>query len=111
MRFWGWIAGQKTYLLSGVVLGGLLVCLFEGRLTPQTALRIVVCAVPLYAITFRSALERHNAQVLCVLKEIAAAGVMHATHQDRAAMAQLETAVADGCQLAGEIAQEEKTKP
>lgn len=107
------MAGQKTYLLSGAVVGGLLVCLFERRLTPGAALQIVLFAAPLYAVTFRSALERHNAQVLCLLKEIAAAGVMHATHQDRAAIGQLTAAVEDGCQLAGEIAAERKgeTKP
>lgn len=82
---WGWLAGRKTYILAGGVLLVLLALVYLGRLTPETAALVISFAVPLFALTFRSALGSHQAQVLAVLTDVAAVGYAVRLH-DKAAV-------------------------
>jgi hypothetical protein len=72
---WGWLAGRKTYILAGLVVLTILVLVFLGRLTPEAAYTIALTALAGFAVTFRSALADHQAQVISVLMDVGQLGV------------------------------------
>jgi hypothetical protein len=105
---WGWMEGRKTYALAGIVFLAVLGLTFAGRLTPSTASTVALFAVSGFAMTFRSALGRHQAEQLAILQEIAAAGLAARQHNRPAAVASLVQAAEQGAQLAGEVSKEGK---
>jgi hypothetical protein len=101
--FWGWMAGRKTYIMAGLVLAVTFTLVFLQRLTPTTAFAVVMFAVSGFAATFRSALQRHQAESVAILIDIAAAGKAAAGHNSVALGGSLMQAAQDSGKLADEI--------
>jgi len=102
----GWLAGRKTYLLAGVLVSVLLTLVFLGKLTPEIAAGLSTLAVGGFAVTFRSALERHQAEEVELLRDIALAGSMAVAHNALGALKIAQQAVPQGVQLVEELKQE-----
>jgi hypothetical protein len=69
-----WLAGKKTYLLALLLVVTVLVLVYLGRLTPETALTVALVFAGLLSASFRSAIEQHHAEVLNLLIGISEAG-------------------------------------
>jgi hypothetical protein len=82
--FSGWLAGRKTYLLAGLV--GLVVAaaVFFGQMTPDRAYVVLLFATAGFAVTFRSAIETHHAEVIAALMDVGQLGIA-VRHGDKAA--------------------------
>ena len=102
-RIAGWLAGRKTYLVAGVIVAVTVALVFFGRLTPTTASEILVFGVSAFAVTFRSALQRHQDEVLMLLTLAAKAGEAAAAHNSAAAGAAGLQVVKQGVTLVQEI--------
>jgi hypothetical protein len=100
------LAGRKTYLVAGGVILVLLGLVFFGRLTPELAVGLLTSAVCGLGITFRSALARHQAEEIEILRDIALAGTMVVAHNAVGALKIAQQALPEGVQLAQELSQE-----
>lgn len=101
--FRGWMAGKKTYLLAGGVILVLLVLVGLGRLTPETGTALLVFAACGFGVTFRAALQRHQAEEIAILKGIAQAGAAVAKHDVPGAIRIAVGVAPQGMQLAQEL--------
>jgi hypothetical protein len=101
-----WLAGKKTYILAAVVFVVVIGLVFFGRLTPAVATSVVLFALPLFAATFRSTMERHHDEVVDILTEVAIAGAATAAHNSSGALKAGVAIVEDGARLATEVRME-----
>jgi hypothetical protein len=106
MVFRDWLAGRKTYLLAAVLVQAVLVLVFLGRLTPETAAALGLLAASGFAVTFRSALERHQAEEIALLQDVARAGGAVAVHNNAALVSDVVKTVEDGIVLAAKVNEE-----
>jgi len=97
------LAGKKTYLLSGLLVVTVLVLVFLGRLTPETALTVALVFAGLLSASYRSAIEQHHQEVLSLLYLISETGQDVLTHQVGKALPLLKTAAPIAEQLASEL--------
>jgi hypothetical protein len=97
------LTGKKTYLVAGLLLLATVVLLGVGKLTVTTALALVMFAVSLFPVTFRAQLERHQAETLLLLGQIAAGGIALAGKNLPAAERDGEAAAATGLRLVSEL--------
>jgi hypothetical protein len=107
--FRGWMAGKKTYALAGGVILVLLVLVALGRLTPETGTGLLVFAACGFGVTFRSALQRHQAEEIAILKGIAQAGVALTKHDVPGAIRTAMAVAPQGMQLVQELQQEKQS--
>ena len=101
--FRSWLAGKKTYLLA---TGGVLVVIAlvaMGRLTPEIGIGILIFIACGFGATFRSALQRHQAEEIAILKGIAQAGTALARHDVPGAIRNAMAIAPQGVQLAQEL--------
>jgi len=105
---WGWMVGRRTYLLAGVVILALLVLVFLGRLTPDTGVALLTFAAGVFAVAFRSVLQRHHAEAVAILKGVADAGAAAAAHNGAEVIAIAKTTVPEGVKLVEEIRAEKE---
>ena len=103
-----WLAGKKTYLLAGLLVVTVLVLVWVGKLTPETALTVALVFAGLLSAIFRSAIEQHQAQVLQALAAVAEAGVDARAGNKAAAVAVLKSEASAAEQLAVELKAEVK---
>jgi len=69
------LAGKKTYLLAALLVVTVLILVYLGCLTPETALTVALVFAGLLSASFRSAIGQHHAEVLNLLIGISEAGV------------------------------------
>lgn len=100
---WGWLAGRKTYLLSGVVILTLLVLVFLGKLTPDSGAELLIFAVGIFAVAFRNVLQRHHAEAVAILEGVAQAGTAVAARNGAEMVAIAKVTVPQGVKLAEEL--------
>lgn len=105
-RFLGWMDGRKTYLLSGVLVAGVVALVFAGQISPAEAVSWIIAAA--FAFGFRSVLEKHHDEILAALFAIAEGGEAYRARDKTALAAAADAAIQDGAALASEIHQEEK---
>jgi hypothetical protein len=100
------MAGKKTYLLAGGVVLVLLSLVAAGRLTPATGPALLVFTAAGFGVTFRAALQRHQAEVVAILQGTVQIGAAVASHNVSGAVKAAEAIAPQGMELAQEINQE-----
>jgi hypothetical protein len=98
-----WLAGKKTYLVALAIVIVVIVLVVLGKLTPTTAMTVLLFAVGSLAATFRAAMERHQDEEMEILLEIANGGAAYARHDLPGALADGEKAVEGAVKLAVEV--------
>lgn len=99
MRIRGWLAGRKTYILAGLVVLTILVLVFCGMLTPEAAYTVALVALAGFAVTFRSALADHQAQVISVLMDVGNLGAAVRGHNKEGELAAAQDLAKQGIGL------------
>lgn len=103
----GWLAGRKTYLVSGALVCGVLLLVFLGLISPSTGVSTAVVAG--FAFGFRALLEKHHDETLAFLFAIAEGGEAYRAHDKKALAAATETVVKDGAALGEELRTERES--
>jgi hypothetical protein len=103
-----WLNGKKTYLLAGAILAATAVLVATGKLTPTTALTLLLVAAGGFPATFRAALQSHHNEELTLLTHIALTGVDIASRNMPAALKDGSAAATDGLHLVQELQPEGK---
>ena len=103
-----WLAGRRTYILAGLIVSTAVLLVFLGELTPETASAIALIALGGFAASFRAALDRHQAETIQVLREVALAGMEMSARNVPALIAATSQAVQDGAKLADECGKESR---
>lgn len=103
MRFWKWLSARWRYDLASLLALTVMVLVFTGRITVDTAMAFVLTIITLLVLDLRPQLERHRAEMVQLLTEVAAAGRAAQTHNVGAAVRVGELAVQDGAKLAEEV--------
>ncbi|WP_162538774.1 hypothetical protein [Granulicella sp. WH15] len=105
------MAGKKTYLLAGVLLLAAIALLLTGQLTPTSAMTLLLVGAFGFPVTFRSAIKRHEQDVLTILQQIALAGVYMRSHNSAGAEGALKQSLGDAVTLGRELQSEGVTGP
>lgn len=90
-----------------IVILTVLFLLFFGRMTPQHAWAVFLFMCSGSAVTFRSALGRHQAEELAILQKIADAGASFQVHNYGATQTDVVAAVLQALTLTGEVKAED----
>jgi hypothetical protein len=101
-----WLEGRKTYIGAAVVFATAFVLVFFGKLTPTTATAILLFALGIFSVTFRSTLaklQNHQAEIVAGLQEVAIAGAAVASRNPSAALAATVEVVKASVKLDAEI--------
>jgi hypothetical protein len=94
------LAGRKTYLLAGLLVLTVVVLVFFGKLTPETALAVALVFAGLISASFRSAIEQHHAEVVNLLIDVAEVGVAVRSHNKAAEVSAAEGLAEQGIAVA-----------
>lgn len=104
--FSGWMAGRKTYWVATTLFLVVLGLVFDGRMDPATAASLGLFGMAGFAVTFRAALAHHQAEVIQILQQIAAAGSAARSHNQQAELTDLVAAGQLGLHLATTVSKE-----
>jgi hypothetical protein len=106
-----WLGGRKTYLLAALLVVTVLILVYAGQATPETVLPVALVFAGLLSASFRSAIERHHAEVLNLLMGISEAGADMRAGNKAGAIALVKSAAPVAEQLAGELKAEAAAAP